>query len=60
MDSATLTAVIAIALSVGSTILVAINHKKCRTRSSCMGRNAEASIGLDIDNTTPPTSANLL
>jgi hypothetical protein len=44
------TGVAAIVLSVLTTIIAAINHK--RIRSSCCGRKLEAS--LDIEQTTPP------
>jgi hypothetical protein len=50
MDSQTLS-YIAIVVSIGSTVLGIINHKRCR--SNCLGRKAE--LSLDIDNTTPPT-----
>ena len=41
---------IAIAVSVLTAVISAINHK--RIRSNCCGKIAEASI--DIENTTPP------
>ena len=41
--------IVAIVLSVASTVVVAINHT--RIRSVCCGRQLEAS--LDIDKTTP-------
>jgi hypothetical protein len=41
--------IVAIVLSVASTVVVAINHT--RIRSACCGRQLEAS--LDIDKTTP-------
>ena len=40
---------VALVISVGSTLLVAINHK--RIRSKCCGRSIEASF--DIENTSP-------
>jgi len=40
----------AIIVSVGSTVLAVVNHK--RIRSSCCGREATAS--LDVEATTPP------
>lgn len=41
---------VAIVVSVGSVVLGFINHR--RIRSNCCGR--QASVSLDIDNTTPP------
>ena len=40
---------VALVISVGSTLLVAINHK--RIRSNCCGRSIEASF--DVENTSP-------
>ena len=48
MDS--VAAYVSIALSIGAIVLGVINHK--RIRSSCCGK--EASVSLDIENTTPP------
>ena len=48
MDS--IAAYVSIALSIGAIVLGVINHK--RIRSSCCGK--EASVSLDIENTTPP------
>ena len=48
MDS--IAAYVSIALSIGAIIMGIVNHK--RIRSSCCGK--EASVSLDIENTTPP------
>jgi len=48
MDS--VAAYVSIALSIGAIVLGVINHK--RIRSSCCGK--EASVSLDIEQTTPP------
>lgn len=52
MDASTgnITGIAAIVLSVLTTVIAALNHK--RIRSSCCGRRLEAS--LDIEQTTPP------
>jgi hypothetical protein len=50
MDDSVVISYVSILLSVGSAIIMAVNHK--RIRSSCCGRKAEMSI--DIENTTPP------
>lgn len=42
-------AIIGIVLSLGSTILALVNHK--RIKSKCCGHNAD--ISIDIENTTP-------
>jgi hypothetical protein len=49
MDDTQIYSIIALALSIGSAIITAINHK--RIRSNCCGIRQEVSI--DIDNTTP-------
>ena len=43
-------AIVGLVLSVGTAVIGAINHK--RIRSTCCGKQAEAS--LDIESTTPP------
>ena len=48
MDS--IAAYVSIALSIGAIIMGIVNHK--RIRSSCCGK--EASVSLDIENTTSP------
>jgi hypothetical protein len=53
MDQSSIMATIAIIVSVGGTVIAAVNHR--RVRSSCCGRKLEASI--DIENTTPQNSA---
>ena len=50
MDS--VAAYVSIALSIGAIVLGVINHK--RIRSSCCGK--EASVSLDIENTSPTTT----
>jgi hypothetical protein len=45
-------AIVGLVLSVGTAVVGAINHK--RIRSTCCGKNAEASI--DIESTTPPNA----
>ena len=49
-DSNSIISYVAIALSVGTAILGAVNHK--RVRSTCCGSHAE--VSLDIENTSPP------
>ena len=51
MDSS-ITAYVSLAISIGAVVLGVINHK--RIRSNCCGK--EASVSLDIENTTPPTA----
>ena len=51
MDSSSIMAISAIVVSVGSSILAIVNHK--RIRSVCCGVKIETS--LDIEDTTPPT-----
>ena len=51
MDDNNILGIVAICISVGSTILGIINHKKIR--SKCCGRELSASI--DIEPSTPPT-----
>jgi len=41
---------VAIVMSLGSIAMGVVNHR--RIRSNCCGR--QASVSLDIDNTTPP------
>jgi hypothetical protein len=50
MDQGSILGILAISISVGTTILGIINHKKIR--SKCCGREVSASI--DIEPTTPP------
>lgn len=49
-DEASITAYTAIAISVLTTILGIVNHK--RVRSTCCGKKGE--VSLDIEQTTPP------
>ena len=51
MDDAQLYSVIALAFSIVSAVITAINHK--RIRSNCCGK--EQVVSIDIENTTPPT-----
>lgn len=51
MDDTQIYSIIALALSIASAIITAINHK--RIRSNCCGLKQEVSI--DIETTTPPT-----
>lgn len=51
MDDTEVFSIIALALSIASAIITAINHK--RIRSNCCGRIAV--LGIDIETTTPPT-----
>ena len=46
---------VAIGLSVATTILAVINHK--RVRSTCCGKTAD--ISFDVENTTPPSKDTL-
>jgi len=46
---------VAIGLSVATTILAVINHK--RVRSTCCGKTAD--ISFDVENTTPPSKESL-
>ena len=41
---------VAIVISLGSIVMGVVNHR--RIRSNCCGK--QASVSLDIDNTTPP------
>ena len=50
-DSGSITAYVAIAVSVGTAIVGIVNHK--RVRSTCCGKVGDVSI--DIENTTPPS-----
>jgi len=50
MDTNTIMGAVAIAVSLGSVILGAINHR--RIRSNCFGKKLE--VSLDIEATTPP------
>ena len=50
-DSGSITAYVAIAVSVGTAIVGIVNHK--RVRSTCCGTVGDVSI--DIENTTPPS-----
>lgn len=50
MNQSEILGIIAIAISIGGTILGVINHK--RIRSKCCGR--ELSASLDIEPSTPP------
>jgi len=52
MDTSNILSISAIVLSVGGTIITAINHT--RIRSACCGRRVDVSI--DIEKTTPPPS----
>jgi hypothetical protein len=52
MDSS-IAAYVSLGLSIGAAILGIINHK--RIRSTCCGK--EASVSLDIENTTPKREA---
>jgi len=49
-DSNSIISYVAIALSVGTAIIGAVNHK--RVRSTCCGSKAE--VSLDIESTSPP------
>jgi hypothetical protein len=49
-DSGSITAYIALALGVASTIFGIVNHK--RIRSNCCGSKTE--ISIDVEDTTPP------
>lgn len=44
-------AIIGIVISVGSSVLAAINHQ--RVRSNCCGQKLE--VSLDVERTTPPS-----
>jgi len=46
---------VAIGLSVATTVLAVINHK--RVRSTCCGKTAE--LSFDVENTTPPSKEHL-
>ena len=50
MDESNVLSVVAIVLSVGGTIVAAINHTKIR--SACCGRKIE--VSLDIEKSSPP------
>ena len=50
VDDASITAYVAIAISVLTTIIGIVNHK--RVRSTCCGKKGE--VSLDIEATTPP------
>lgn len=52
-NATTIIAFTGLVLSVGTTVLTAINHR--RIRSSCCRRELE--VSLDIEQTTPPTSS---
>lgn len=54
MDSSSILGIVAIVISVGTTVIGIINHKKIR--SKCCGR--EISASLDIEPTTPPSDKN--
>jgi len=54
MDSQILS-YIALTLSIFTTVITAINHK--RIRSNCCKK--EMSISLDIENTSPPSKINV-
>jgi hypothetical protein len=56
MDENTTTVIsfIGFILAVGTSIITAINHKRCR--SVCFNKKIE--ISVDIENTTPLTDAN--
>jgi hypothetical protein len=51
MDDTQIYSIIALALSIGSAIITAINHK--RIKSNCCGRIAV--VGIDIETSTPQT-----
>lgn len=48
-NSTTVVSYVAVILSVGTIVLGAINHKKCR--SNCLGHKVE--VSLDVENTSP-------
>jgi hypothetical protein len=49
MDSTAIVSYVSLVLGIGTTILLAINHK--RVRSNCCGAKFETS--LDVEDTTP-------
>ena len=51
MDTNTILSSIAVALSIGGTILAVFNHKRLRSRC-CSDK--ERVISFDVENTTPP------
>jgi hypothetical protein len=53
MTEENITAYVALAISLGTTLLALVNHK--RIRSTCCKREIVAS--LDIESTTPPLRA---
>jgi alpha-D-ribose 1-methylphosphonate 5-triphosphate synthase subunit PhnL len=50
MNESSILSVIAVVVSVGTTVIGIINHK--RIRSSCCGKKIEVSV--DVEETTPP------
>jgi hypothetical protein len=50
MNDSGILSIVAVIVSVGTTVIGIINHK--RIRSSCCGRKVEVSV--DVEETTPP------
>ena len=50
MNDSGILSIVAVIVSVGTTVIGIINHK--RIRSSCCGRKMEVSV--DVEQTTPP------
>jgi hypothetical protein len=52
MDSNSILSIVAIVVSVSSSIIAIFNHKRIRTHCCCSEK--EIVMSIDIENTTPP------